>query len=76
MLLRETIEWDLCITVGKVERSFPIVMEQEPKDNPSPEDDPALEREYQELAQWLIDVYLWKREEERKEDKNNKGPAR
>jgi hypothetical protein len=38
-------------------------MEQEP--NPIPEDDPELEREYQELAQWLIDVYLWKRKEER-----------
>jgi hypothetical protein len=29
-------------------------------------DDAALERDYQELAQWLIDVYLWKLEQERK----------
>jgi len=33
---------------------------------PSFEDDAELEREYQELAQWLIDVYLWKLEEKRK----------
>jgi hypothetical protein len=33
---------------------------------PSFEDDAELEREYQELAQWLIDVYLWKLEQERK----------
>ena len=58
--------------MGKVERSFPIVMEEEP--NPIPEDDPELEREYQELAQWLIDVYLWKLSKERQEE-DEKGPA-
>jgi len=34
--------------------------------SPSFEDDAELEQEYQELAQWLIDVYLWKLEQERK----------
>jgi hypothetical protein len=48
-------------------------MDQEPKD--IPEDDPELEREHQELARWLIDVYLWRREEERKKDKNKERPA-
>jgi hypothetical protein len=33
---------------------------------PSFEDGAELEREYQELAQWLIDVYLWKLEQEKK----------
>jgi hypothetical protein len=36
------------------------------EDLPSSEEDPELEREFQELAQWLIDVYLWKLQEERK----------
>jgi len=35
-------------------------------DFPSSEEDPELEREFQELAQWLFDVYLWKLQEERK----------
>lgn len=35
-------------------------------DLPSSEEDPELEREFQELAQWLLDVYLWKFQEERK----------
>jgi hypothetical protein len=41
----------------------------EPKTLPEKEDnnDPELEIELQELAQWLFDVYLWKLEEERKE---------
>jgi len=30
------------------------------------EDDPELEREFRELAQWLLDVYLWRLHEERK----------
>ena len=59
--------------MGKVERSFPIVMDQEPKD--ILEDDPELERQYQELARWLIDVYLWKREDEQKENKDEEGPV-
>ena len=50
--------------MGKVERSFPIVMKEEP--NNISEDDPVLERDYQELAQWLIDVYLWRLTEERR----------
>jgi len=33
---------------------------------PSSEEDPELEREFQELAQWLLDVYLWRLQEERK----------
>ena len=37
-----------------------------PHDLPSSEEDPELEREFQELAQWLLDVYLWKLQEERK----------
>lgn len=28
-------------------------------------DDPELEREFQMWAQWLLDVYLWKLEQER-----------
>ena len=44
-------------------------MDQEPKD--IPEDDPELERDYQKLARWLIDVYLRKREEERKSKEKN-----
>jgi hypothetical protein len=35
-------------------------------DLPSSEEDPELEREFQELAQWLLDVYLWRLQEERK----------
>lgn len=35
---------------------------------PLHEDDPALEREFRELAQWLLDVYLWKLHEERKKN--------
>jgi hypothetical protein len=35
-------------------------------DLPSREEDPELEREFQELAQWLLDVYLWRLQEERK----------
>lgn len=34
--------------------------------SPLHEDDPELEREFRELAQWLLDVYLWKLHEERK----------
>jgi len=30
------------------------------------DDDLELDREFQELAQWLLDVYLWKLEQERK----------
>lgn len=30
-----------------------------------PENDPELEREFQEWAQWLLDVYLWRLEQER-----------
>jgi hypothetical protein len=30
------------------------------------EDDPELERELQQFAQWLLDVYLWKLQQERK----------
>jgi hypothetical protein len=48
-------------------------MDQEPKD--ILEDDPELERQYQELARWLIDVYLWKREDEQKENKDEEGPV-
>jgi hypothetical protein len=33
---------------------------------PLPEDDPELEREFQEMAQWLLDVYLWRLQQERK----------
>lgn len=35
-------------------------------DLPSSEEDPELEREFQELAQWLFDIYLWRLQEERK----------
>jgi hypothetical protein len=40
-------------------------------DLPSSEEDPELEREFQELAQWLLDLYLWKLQEGRK---NRAGP--
>jgi hypothetical protein len=30
------------------------------------EDDAELEREFQEMAQWLLDVYLWRLQQERK----------
>ena len=33
---------------------------------PSVQDDPELESELRELAQWLLDVYLWRLEEDRK----------
>jgi hypothetical protein len=35
-------------------------------DSPLDESDPKLEREFEELAQWLLDVYLWRLEQERK----------
>jgi hypothetical protein len=41
--------------------------------HPLTEDDPELEREFQELAQWLLDVYLWRLQEERKARKG--GPV-
>jgi hypothetical protein len=44
-------------------------------DLPSAEEDPELEREFQELAQWLLDVYLWKLHEERKARAGEKNPA-
>ena len=45
------------------------------------EDDPELEREFRELARWLLDVYLAKLHEEREErgiDKidNHRPPTR
>ena len=49
--------------------SFDLASEESPATRPdnSPlhEDDPELEREFEELAQWLLDVYLWKLEKER-----------
>jgi hypothetical protein len=35
-------------------------------DSPLDGNDPELERELEELAQWLLDVYLWKLQQERK----------
>ena len=32
---------------------------------PIPDDDPELEQEIREWAQWLLDVYLWKLQQER-----------
>jgi hypothetical protein len=40
--------------------------ESEAVPNPSFENDAELERDYQELAQWLIEVYLWELEQEQK----------
>ena len=37
-----------------------------PEDNPAiGAEDAELEREFQELAQWLLDVYLWRLQQER-----------
>jgi hypothetical protein len=35
---------------------------------PPSEDDPELEQELREWAQWLLDVYLWKLQQERHAD--------
>jgi hypothetical protein len=40
--------------------------ESESLPRPSIDNDAELERDYQELAQWLIEVYLWELEQERK----------
>jgi len=42
--------------------------EYEPESVPRPsfDNEAELERAYQELAQWLIEVYLWELEQERK----------
>ncbi len=37
---------------------------------PLPEDDPELERDFQEWAQLLLDVYLWKLQQEREKGSN------
>jgi len=34
--------------------------------SPFPEGDAELEQEFQEMAQWLLDVYLWRLQQERK----------
>lgn len=47
-------------------RMTPIPGNLEAQSKPPLNDDVELERDYQELAQWLIDVYLWKLEQERK----------
>ena len=51
-----------------------------PEDNPATgAEDAELEREFQELAQWLLDVYLWRLQQERKTRDNreidNHSPA-
>lgn len=70
MCAGRTIDRRLCITVGKVEKQTnPTVMNDDIDEDVSTEDDPELERELQELAQWLLDVYLWKLEKERREKK-------
>ena len=38
---------------------------------PSPDEDPELEREFQELAQWMLEVYLYKRLQQRKAKGSN-----
>jgi hypothetical protein len=72
--------YSLIVFLGKNQRLLPdrILPDTYPRmesahdfesgDSPPPsfEDDAELEREYQELAQWLIDVHLWKVEQERK----------
>jgi hypothetical protein len=40
--------------------------ESESVPRPSFDNDAELERDYQELAQWLIEIYLWELEQERK----------
>ena len=41
-------------------------MNTHPKDDPLPEGNPELEAELEAWAQLLLDVYLWKLEQERK----------
>jgi hypothetical protein len=40
--------------------------ESESVPQPSFDNDAELEQDYQELARWLIEVYLWELEQERK----------
>ncbi len=61
--------------MGKVEIiPIPIIMDTHPQDDPLPEDDPELEAEIKAWAQLLLDVYLWRLEQERKE-RDNKEPV-
>jgi hypothetical protein len=62
-----TISLLFCITKGKVDdTNHSIVMMQHFKGNSFPDEDPELEREFRGLAQWLLDVYLWRLEQERR----------
>jgi len=40
---------------------------------PLPEDDPELERDFQEWAQLLLDIYTWKLQQERENGGNHIG---
>lgn len=57
------ISGDTCLHMESEDRDLQPACEEMPT---LPTEDAELEREFEELAQWLLDVYLWRLEQERK----------
>ena len=62
-LPRRVLSVDTCLHMELEDRDPQSTRKEMP---PLPDDDPELEQEFEEMARWLLDVYLWRLQQERK----------